>query len=122
MIDETKDFDFDCPQSPTRGKTTSWPDGIPYPLYGLGMSYWDISSHIEEMYGLEVSTGILSAATDKILQTVKERQARPLERVYPIVWDALFITKSGTKGRWLARLCMPFSALTFASVPVEIAT
>jgi transposase-like protein len=59
-------------------------------LYGLGMSYKDISCHLQEMYGLEVSTGTLSAVTDKIIQTVKEWQARPLESVYPIVWlDAI---------------------------------
>lgn len=59
-------------------------------LYGLGMSYKDIGAHLKEMYGLEVSTGTLSAVTDKIIQTVKEWQARPLERVYPIVWlDAI---------------------------------
>ncbi|CAG37914.1 probable transposase (partial length) [Desulfotalea psychrophila LSv54] len=68
-------------------------------LYGLGMSYRDISSHIEDMYGLEVSTGTLSTVTDKILHTVKEWQARPLERVYPIVWlDAIHykIREQGT--------------------------
>ncbi len=59
-------------------------------LYGLGMSYKDISSHIEEMYGIEVSSGTLSAVTDKIIHTVKEWQARPLEVLYPIVWlDAI---------------------------------
>jgi len=59
-------------------------------LYGLGMSYNDISSHLQEMYGIEVSTGTLSAVTDKIIHTVKEWQARPLESVYPIVWlDAI---------------------------------
>jgi transposase-like protein len=59
-------------------------------LYGLGMSYKDISGHLREMYGLEVSTGTLSAVTDKIIQTVKEWQARPLESIYPIVWlDAI---------------------------------
>jgi putative transposase len=59
-------------------------------LYGLGMSYKDISSHIKEMYGLEVSTGTLSAVTDKIINTVKEWQGRPLETIYPIVWlDAI---------------------------------
>ena len=59
-------------------------------LYGLGMSYKDISSHIEEMYGIEISTGTLSAVTDKIIHTVKEWQARPLESLYPIVWlDAI---------------------------------
>lgn len=59
-------------------------------LYGLGMSYKDISGHIQDIYGLEVSTGTLSAVTDKIIHTVKEWQARPLETIYPIVWlDAI---------------------------------
>jgi len=59
-------------------------------LYGLGMSYKDISAHLQEMYGLEISTGTLTAVTDKIIHTVKEWQARPLESIYPIVWlDAI---------------------------------
>jgi len=59
-------------------------------LYGLGMSYKDIASHLLEMYGLEISSGTLASVTDKILQTVKEWQARPLESIYPIVWlDAI---------------------------------
>jgi len=59
-------------------------------LYGLGMSYNDIASHLKGIYGLEISNGTLSAVTDKIIHTVKEWQARPLENVYPIVWlDAI---------------------------------
>lgn len=59
-------------------------------LYGLGMSYNDIAAHLKEIYGLEISNGTLSAVTDKIIQTVKDWQARPLENVYPIVWlDAI---------------------------------
>ena len=59
-------------------------------LYGLGMSYNDISAHLKEIYGLEISNGTLSAVTDKIIHTVKEWQSRPLESVYPIVWlDAI---------------------------------
>jgi transposase-like protein len=59
-------------------------------LYGLGMSYNDIAAHLKEIYGLEISNGALSAVTDKIIHTVKEWQARPLEGVYPIVWlDAI---------------------------------
>ena len=54
------------------------------------MSYKDISAHLQEMYGLEISTGTLTAVTDKIMHTVKEWQARPLESIYPIVWlDAI---------------------------------
>jgi putative transposase len=59
-------------------------------LYGLGMSYKDISAHLQDIYGIEVSTGTLSAVTDKIIHMVKEWQARPLESIYPIVWmDAI---------------------------------
>ena len=54
------------------------------------MSYKDISAHLEDMYGIAVSTGTLTAITDKIIHTVKEWQARPLESIYPIVWlDAI---------------------------------
>lgn len=59
-------------------------------MYGVGLSYHDISGHLRDLYGLEVSTGTLSAVTDKIIQTVKEWQARPLASMYPIVWlDAI---------------------------------
>jgi putative transposase len=59
-------------------------------MYGVGLSYQDISGHLRDLYGLEVSTGTLSAITDKIIHTVKEWQARPLATIYPIVWlDAI---------------------------------
>ncbi len=59
-------------------------------LYGLGMSYNDMASHLQEIYGIKISNATLSAITDKIIHTVKEWQARPLENVYPIVWlDAI---------------------------------
>ena len=54
-------------------------------LYGMGMSYNDIAAHLKEIYGLKISNGTLSAVTDKIIQTIKEWQVRPLENVYPIV-------------------------------------
>ena len=59
-------------------------------MYGLGMSYKDISYHLEDIYGIAISQGTLTAITDKIIHTVKEWQARPLESIYPIVWlDAI---------------------------------
>ena len=59
-------------------------------MYGLGMSYKDMSGHLEDIYGIKVSKGTLTAITDKIIHTVKEWQARSLESVYPIVWlDAI---------------------------------
>lgn len=60
-------------------------------LYSMGMSCKDISSHIKELYGTDVSPALISNITDKVLPKIKEWQARTLESVYTIVWmDALF--------------------------------
>lgn len=59
-------------------------------LYGLGMSYRDISSHIKEMYDTEISHTVLSQITDRIIPDIKAWQNRPLDAVYCIVWlDAM---------------------------------
>ena len=60
-------------------------------LYGLGMSYQDIRNHMQEMYGVEVSAGLLSKITDKLLSVITEWRNRPLESIYTIVFlDAMF--------------------------------
>src|SRR5690606_91720 len=59
-------------------------------MYGLGMSFRDISDHITEMYDTDISHSTLSALTDRIIPEVKEWQSRSLERLYTIVWmDAM---------------------------------
>lgn len=59
-------------------------------MYAKGMSQNDISAHILEIYGLEVSDSTISRVTDKILPVVKEWQQRPLESIYAIVFmDAI---------------------------------
>jgi len=59
-------------------------------MYGLGMSFRDISEHIKEMYDTEISHSTLSAITDRIIPEVKEWQSRSLDRLYTIVWmDAM---------------------------------
>jgi len=55
-------------------------------MYGLGMSFRDISAHIKDMYDSDISAATLSAITDKIIPLVKEWQVRPLEEIYCIVW------------------------------------
>ncbi len=55
-------------------------------LYSKGMSYEDIQEHLEDLYGLEISTGQLSAITDKVLPVVEQWRSRPLEPVYAFVW------------------------------------
>ena len=55
-------------------------------MYGLGMSFRDISAHIKDMYDTDISAATLSAITDKVIPLVKEWQVRPLEDTYCIVW------------------------------------
>ena len=68
-------------------------------MYGLGLSYRDISKHIEDMYQIELSAGTISNITDKIITKVKEWQERPLEPIYTFVWlDAIhYKIKDGGK-------------------------
>ena len=68
-------------------------------LYGLGMSYQDIRGHMEEMYGTEISQGLLSKITDKLLPVITEWRNRPLESVYTVLFlDAMFF-KSRENGK-----------------------
>ena len=68
-------------------------------MYALGLSYRDISKHIEDMYKIELSTGTISNITDKIIEKVKAWQDRPLEPIYTFVWlDAIhYKIKDGGK-------------------------
>jgi putative transposase len=72
-------------------------------LYGLGMSFRDIASHIKEMYNTEISAATLSSITDRVIPHLKEWQSRPLEEVYCIAWlDAMFY-KVREEGRIITR-------------------
>lgn len=59
-------------------------------MYAKGMSTRDIEDHMRDIYGIDVSAGMVSKVTDKILPLVAEWQSRPLDRIYPIVFlDAI---------------------------------
>jgi transposase-like protein len=61
-------------------------------MYARGMSTRDIETMLHETYGVNVSTGLISAITDKVWPLVEAWQNRPLATVYPIVYlDAMYI-------------------------------
>ena len=72
-------------------------------MYGRGMSYSDISEHVREIYGISVSTAAISAITDKIIDTVKAWQQRPLDSHYPFVWLDAIHYKVRAEGRYQSR-------------------
>jgi putative transposase len=62
-------------------------------LYAKGLSTRDIVEAFEEMYGAEVSAGLVSQVTNAVIEQVREWQARPLDEVYPIVYLDCIILK-----------------------------
>ena len=59
-------------------------------MYAKGMTVRDIESHLEDIYGINASPGLISSITDKILPIAKEWQDRPLESIYAhVILDAV---------------------------------
>lgn len=55
-------------------------------MYARGLSTRQISEQIEDIYGFEVSEGLVSDVTNKLLPEIEDWQQRPLSNVYPIVF------------------------------------
>lgn len=72
-------------------------------MYARGMSTRDIQSHIEEIYGLEVSPTMVSNITEKVSSMVEEWQNRPLEALYPIVYFDAIHYKVRDNGRVVSK-------------------
>lgn len=72
-------------------------------MYAKGMSYGDIQDHLEDLYGLEMSKGKLSAITDLVKPELDEWRQRELASVYPIVWMDCIHYKIREDGRTVSR-------------------
>ncbi len=68
-------------------------------LYARGMTTREIQGHLQEIYGTEISPGLVSAATDAVLDEVRAWQTRPLDAVYPILYLAALVVKVKENGR-----------------------
>jgi putative transposase len=55
-------------------------------MYARGMTVREIQSHLEEMYGTDVSPTLISSVTDAVMDEAKSWQMRPLDPLYPIVY------------------------------------
>jgi putative transposase len=61
-------------------------------MYARGMTTREIEGHLKEMYGVEVSAGLVSQVTEAVSEEVKTWQSRALEPIYGIVYlDALYV-------------------------------
>lgn len=56
------------------------------------MTVRKIQGHLEEMYGAEVSSSLISSVTQAVMEDVKVWQNRPLDALYPIVYlDCIYV-------------------------------
>ncbi|MGH3041444.1 MAG: IS256 family transposase [Gaiellaceae bacterium] len=62
-------------------------------LYAGGMTTREIQRHLRELYGVDVSDGLISEVTASIQDDVRAWQSRPLEELYVVVYlDALQVS------------------------------
>jgi transposase-like protein len=68
-------------------------------LYARGMSTRDIQAQLVDLYGVEVSAGLISRVTEEVEAERKLWQNRPLDPVYPIVFLDALVVKVRQDGR-----------------------
>lgn len=80
-------------------------------MFSMGMSYRDIKQHVEEMYGINVSSATINAITDKLIPELNAWQQRPLDSHYPIVWLDAIHYKVKEDGRYISKAVYTLLAL-----------
>lgn len=85
-VPQDRNSSFDSKVLPKRQKDISAIDDKIISMYAKGMTTRQISETIEDIYGFEVSEGMVSNITDKLLPQIEEWQNRTLASVYPIVF------------------------------------
>lgn len=75
-----------------RQKRLSGVDEMVISLSAKGLTTGEISAHLAEVYGAQVSRQTISTITDKVVEGMVEWQNRPLDPVYPVVFiDAIHV-------------------------------
>jgi transposase-like protein len=69
-----------------RQRRLSGVDDLVISLSAKGLTTGEISAHLAEIYGAEVSKQTISAITDRVMDGMAEWQNRPLDAVYPVVF------------------------------------
>ncbi len=76
-------------------------------LTAKGLTTGEVSAHMAEVYGAEVSKDTISRITDRILAEMSDWQNRPLDRVYPVIFIDAMVVKTPASGRSRTVWCTP---------------
>src|SRR6266545_2009964 len=85
-----RDASFEPRIVPKHGRSFDGFDEQILALYAGGMTTREIQRHLRELYGVDVSDGLISEVTGSIQDDVRAWQSRPLEELYAVVYlDAM---------------------------------
>jgi putative transposase len=74
-------------------------------MYAKGMTTRDIERHMQDLYGVDVSSGMVSTITDKVIPLVVEWQSRPLCPQYVLIYLDGIHFKIRDTGRIVNKCC-----------------
>ncbi|MBP2708706.1 IS256 family transposase [Microbispora sp. RL4-1S] len=91
-VPRDRDASFEPKIVRKRQRRLSGVDEMVISLAAKGLTTGEISAHLAEIYGVEVSKQTISTITDKVIEGMTEWQNRPLDPVYPVVFiDAIHV-------------------------------
>ncbi len=91
-VPRDRDSSFEPKIVAKRQKRLSGVDEMVISLSAKGLTTGEISAHLAEVYGADVSRQTISTITDKVIEGMNEWQNRPLDSVYPVVFiDAIHV-------------------------------
>ncbi|MEV5330380.1 IS256 family transposase [Nonomuraea sp. NPDC052634] len=91
-VPRDRDASFEPKIVRKRQRRLSGVDEMVISLAAKGLTTGEISAHLAEVYGAEVSKQTISTITDKVIEGMAEWQNRPLDPVYPVVFiDAIHV-------------------------------
>ncbi|MFD7656808.1 IS256 family transposase [Actinosynnema sp. NPDC059797] len=91
-VPRDRDSSFEPRIVAKRQKRLTGVDEMVISLSAKGLTTGEISAHLAEVYGAEVSRQTISTITDKVVEGMVEWQNRPLDPVYPVIFvDAVHV-------------------------------
>jgi putative transposase len=91
-VPRDRDASFEPKIVAKRQKRLGGIDEMVISLAAKGLTTGEISAHLAEVYGAEVSRQTISTITDRVVEGMVEWQNRPLDPVYPVIFiDAIHV-------------------------------
>lgn len=91
-VPRDRDASFEPQIVPKRKRRLGGVDQMVCSLSAKGLTHGEISAHLAEIYGAQVSKETISRITDRVMEGMSSWQNRPLDRVYPVIFiDAIMV-------------------------------